>query len=169
MFESKEKIGGRFHNVGTRELGASLAAMLEQEGQGQNWLAWILTYDGTLYVKQRPIAALDPTLPDEEKRDFARKLCIRLNREVPYMGAWVVAWYGDRRWTMIWKDHDGDKQVVIFNDEPWARQKGTPIEKWLADAQAGVLKWVAIQQGLAVRPEQTHKAALGETPRIILH
>jgi hypothetical protein len=169
MFDEKEKIGGRFHNVATRELGAALIGMLEQEGQGQNWTAWVITYDGNLYVKRQAHAAPDAVWPSDEKRGFARDLVIRLNREVPYMGAWVVAWFGDQRWAMLWKDHDGDLQVVIFNDEPWARQKGTPIEKWLADAEAGVRKWVAVQEGLALKPTQLHKAALGETPRIIVH
>lgn len=142
-----------------------LAAKMEAEAGGEGWVMW-------LYVPgsgARRFDSLDPlgqrTRPDEERAELTRRLCERLNREMPYGGAWLTAWFGDKRWGMFWLDEDFDIGVIVDNEEPWARARVATEEKWMADAEAGWRKAYLIKHKmLGVKPEQQHKAALGEKP-----
>lgn len=163
--------GGAGHALPDRMLSAALVAQLEAEAMGDAWMAIVLRQDGKFHYKASPGAETwdDPDL--EEKLDFMRRLVRALNRDATELGgAWVVALTAKaRKFVWIWKDPDGDKNIVLYDDEPWSRIKRenchVDLMHWIDDAVAAMRKWALIHgRLLRVRPEEQYRKALGERP-----
>jgi hypothetical protein len=150
------------HHVHDDSLGAGLVTHLCSEAGRGGWWAVVMRSNGTLHFrKDFPHTAL----PEDEKRDYAKRLCIALNHELAhYNGVWVVAWVDDaRKIVMLWKDVDGDHQVTLFDDETWLRMKKKPIEWHVGNGEVLIRKWVyEFQKRLGLTDRQQFLAAKGQ-------
>lgn len=168
MLEGKERLlnAAQAHTLDDRWLGARLIGILEADAKGNGWWAAVLRANGEIQYRYAVPPGKDPVevLPDPDKREFARQLVMALNREVHYEGAWIVAWYdGSRRWSMFWKDWDGDLNCIVDNDEPWVRVRQAKLAKWVEDAHAAVRKVLQIKYDvLGLKPDQEVKLAQGQ-------
>jgi hypothetical protein len=167
-----DRLSGRFHRLADPLLAAQLHTMILEESDGTPWWALILRQDGQLHK------AADPRIcrtdnqdgvipPGGDKQRFARDLVVELNRRAAYDGAWVVFWCeGADHWARLaylWKDRDGDKQVLCDTDDVWPRVRAAGVDKWVEDGDAAVRKWhLVFNKALAVHPDQQFRKALGQ-------
>lgn len=164
LIEYAEAIDGRSHDLPDEVLGAKLVAFLEDEANGRSWTAAVVRSNGTFHLKlSQHQAGAFVKRPSFEQTEYMRMLCLRLNREMANGGAWVCAWFDDACWGIFWKDSDGDIQFAVENEEPWARTRRVPHEKWMQDADAAWHKWfLLVFQVVGVDRSQMHRKALGE-------
>lgn len=164
MTGAPEFIGGATHGLDDRRLGAATVAYLFEQGEGAPWVCWVLHADHKLSVKESPQVAGQPApvRPDAERREGARRLVIRLNREWHLGGAWLVTWFGVEQLVAFWKDEDGDVQVSAAFADAWPRMRKWPIERFLDSCAAAWQQQEDNRRLLDVRPQETYRMALGE-------
>jgi hypothetical protein len=106
-------------------------------------------------------------VPDGEKLAALITLCRRLNQDVANGGHWVTLWsFQEQRLCALWRDEDGDMQIPIFLDEPWARCRTYAVERLASEAALAYEVWKEmIFMVLQLKPEETVKLAQGELPK----
>jgi hypothetical protein len=164
MTDSLEYIGGAPHDLDYRRLGAATVAYLYTQSDGAPWVCWILSADGKMHVKESPVLPGDlaPVRPDQERREAARRLAIRLNRAENFGGAWLTAWYGAEILDCFWKDQDGDVNTSVAFTDAWARMRKWPVERFLDSCAAAWIQQEDNRRLLDAGPNARYCMALGE-------
>lgn len=106
------------------------------------------------------------TVPDAEKLGALIALARRLNQDVANGGHWVTLWsFQEQRLCALWRDEDGDMQIPIFLDEPWARCRTYAVDRLASEAAKAYEVWrEMIFMVLQLKPEETVKLAQGQLP-----
>lgn len=161
-----DHVGGAPHAVDNKALGAQLITWLDNAEfeNGPGWVCWALTSDGRLHVRESPVAVpgIGPRRPNDEQRELARRLVMRANHEANLGGAWVVAWYSDRVFALIWKDRDGDIHANYECDDAWSRIREMTDEEHLEGAAESWMRTAEMQRAMDVKPSERYRYALGE-------
>lgn len=151
---------GRFHQVPADIAAAGLTGQLNRYASGQ-WTGFLLYGDG--FGIAMPSSPTVPELPDELWQHL-RLWSEALNREMAEDGHWIVAWdhtEGEAR--LLWRDGDGDLQIVIEIDHGMPRILDWTVLDALNQASAALAIYEEKMRGLgADRP--TIKLAQGERP-----
>lgn len=105
-------------------------------------------------------------VPDGEKIAALIALCRRLNQDAANGGHWVTLWsFQEERLCALWRDEDGDMQIPIYLDEPWARCRTYAVERLASEAARAYEVWKEmIFMVLQLKPEETVKLAQGQLP-----
>lgn len=137
---------------------ARIREFLNQEAEPQDWWAVIVLRDGeTATFTGRGFQ------PSRGIQAWSDDLCRRLNREIHYQGCWTVAWLNDgQTFCTVWKDPDGDIQVIAADNLNWRHLNKVPLEKIVANCDQAIDHWTeqmldGVDLGL-----QTFKLAAGE-------
>lgn len=147
------------HNLKIEWLTARIVDFMMLETRGANW--WI----STMNTEGKFLHAANPAdyIPDEEHQELAHKICIMMNRKAHYNGAWLVAWVDNSSALMcIWKDEDGDIQIMVDCIKAWSVMSKWPLESWAGKAHKAYEFWFDAKEAVAAKVHQQVKLAQGQ-------
>lgn len=155
----KDSVESNLHTLRTEWLTARIVDFMFLECHGANW--WLTTV--TTHGKFLHAANPDTLIPDEEKQDYAHKVCRYMNKKAHYGGAWLVGWVDDSKAFMcIWKDEDGDIQTMIDCIRPWSVISKWPLGSWAGKAHKAYEFWYDMKEAVAAKKDQQVKLAQGQ-------
>lgn len=152
----------------------AVRSRLAAEAQSTDW--WALTRRADLSPL---VIGATRTPPIAEQRMFAMDMSAALNRHLHHDGRWIVLFtHPDRlpiigqrgaeyrRWVLLWLDEDGDGQIPIENDEPFAMALMVGPDHWMETAEQAWQSWLHhMRTVLAPVAGQTVKRAQGQASR----
>ena len=152
----KDMVEAGLHRLRTDWLTARIVDFMFLESHGANWWLTTVTSDGKfLHAGSTPDYA-----PDEARQDYAHKVCRYMNKKAHYDGAWLVGWVDDANAFMcVWKDSDGDIQIMIDCIRPWSVVSKWPMGTWAGKAHKSYEYWYDKEQAIDASPEQQVKIA----------
>lgn len=109
-----------------------------QECGGLNWWITTATDSGKWLHANYPQAYF----PKDHRRSYAQNICAHLNLHANYGGAWLVGWAIDaKKLIYIWKDQEGDIQLIGDCERPWWVIREWPLTGWENQAHAAYAQW----------------------------
>ncbi|MRR49365.1 MAG: hypothetical protein EG825_00380 [Rhodocyclaceae bacterium] len=95
------------HSLDDAWLGARVRGWMFDEAQGAQWWITALTRDG----KWKEASFPEQTALHSDNKQLARSVVRHLNTNASHGGAWLAGWIG-AQFYLLWKDRDGDFQLV---------------------------------------------------------
>lgn len=129
--------------------------------RGDNFWCAALLDNGKIHENWYPRAHV----MDAERIETARNVLKYVNAQARYDGCWMVAWFNNfQRFLMVWRDRDGDIQIELPCDEPWARMQQFELMDWEEHCHQSHAKWVDYMKVMEWdHRRELVKAAQGQT------
>lgn len=125
------------HNLRDDLLGARLIPWMFLESGGDDWWLCAITASGEF------VSASNDNIhkPSSDKIDYAQRICRHVNQVANHGGAWVTAWFGNKRFYLLWKDCDGDIHIPIECDKGWEHIMDWRVCNWAEQAEQAFAVW----------------------------
>jgi len=146
------------HGLPDAWLGARVRGWMFEEARGAQWWICALQMDG----KWRYASFPEPCLLHNDHREMARKICRFVNKCSSHGGAWLAGWIG-QQFYLLWKDRDGDLQIVEEFPLPMERLKAFEMEDFAEHCEQMIAKWKEWMYGMEHSRNQRVRLAQGES------
>lgn len=151
---------------------ARLRGFLDREARERGWWAVMTGEDGSLIeTSSNPIHGMQfGYAPDDERKTFARDICTVANKHAHYNGVWSVVWFRKgRRFALVWKDWDGDIQIMADEETPFWKFKNISLDHWSRHCDEMIRVWITtVLKDLNLTSDETVRLAAGETPKVAM-
>jgi len=114
-------------------------------------------------------SADDPTWkPEDDRRDYAHKVCRYVNKHAGMGGVWFAGWIDDKatggqKFYLLWKDPDGDIQIPCDCQHSWEYIRTKyQLGHWANQCAMMIGQWAEFRRDLEIREQDTIKHAQGQ-------
>lgn len=155
-----ERIEGQIHTLDEKWLRSRVRGFMHIESPELDFWVGCYTREGKwIYCSSRA----DAWHPSDQRVSYALKVCQYVNKHLAGGGAWLVGWIrGGRTFYLLWKDADGDIQIPIEAEKPFAELATYRVDHWLQHCAQAVGVWAEWKKNLELGRGQDKKLAQGE-------
>lgn len=148
------------HSLTDELLRARVRGWMNLEAGGHDfWIGTHTTEGRWIHCASRR----DTYAPSSEKRAFAMRVCLHINKQLTMGGAWLCGWLLDgSRFYLLWKDPDGDIQIPIECDKSFAHISEWELDAWSRLCFEALTAWAEIHAGPELARGQGKLVAQGE-------
>ena len=152
-------VGKYLHNVPNDIAMAAVRDQLDSQFP-QGWWACVLLSDGRGTLCPDGKTRNSPGLAQQDR---IVSVCLMLNKDLHHDGHWIGAW-SNHRFSILFRDRDGDLQFTIEFDEPWERLTRWTDQEFVDRAETGYVTYADQISRVNLKPEHLFKQAQGELP-----